>query len=226
VLRVEHLSKSFDGPPSTNGSAPPRLEVLRDVSFEIRPGESASIAGASGSGKSTLLYICGGLDRPTGGRVLLDDVDPHQLAVKALATFRNTRVGFVFQDHCLLPQCSVLENALTPTIVNGTTADDVTRAKTLLDRVGLSKRLDHRPAELSGGEKQRVAIARALVRQPALVLCDEPTGNLDRETAESVTALLLELHAQLQTILVVVTHNPDLAARCGKQFQLVDGRLA
>jgi lipoprotein-releasing system ATP-binding protein len=226
VLRVEHLSKSFDGPASANGGAPPRLEVLRDVSFTLKPGASASIVGASGSGKSTLLYICGGLDRPTGGRVLLGDVDPHQLAVKALAAFRNTRVGFVFQDHCLLPQCSVLENALTPTIVNGTTADDVKRARTLLERVGLSKRLDHRPAELSGGEKQRVAIARALVREPALVLCDEPTGNLDRETAEAVTALLLELHAQLQTILVVVTHNPDLATRCGRQFRLVDGTLA
>ena len=226
MLRVEHLSKSFDGPASANGSAPSRLDVLRDVSFEMRPGESASIVGASGSGKSTLLYICGGLDRPTGGRVVLADVDPHQLAVNALAAFRNTRVGFVFQDHCLLPQCSVLENVLTPTIVSGTTAEDVKRATTLLDRVGLSRRLDHRPAELSGGEKQRVAIARALVREPALVLCDEPTGNLDRETAESVTALLLELHAQLQTILVVVTHNPDLASRCARQFRLVDGTLA
>jgi lipoprotein-releasing system ATP-binding protein len=225
VLRVDHLSKSFDGPSSGNGSAPARLDVLRDVSFALAPGESASIVGASGSGKSTLLYICGGLDRPSGGTVTLGDTNPHQLDTKALAAFRNARVGFVFQDHCLLPQCSVLENALTPTIVTGTTKADVDRARTLLDRVGLSKRLNHRPAELSGGEKQRVAIARALVREPALLLCDEPTGNLDRETADSVTGLLLELHAQLKTILVIVTHNPDLAARCGKQFRLVDGTL-
>ncbi len=226
MLRVEHLSKSFDGPPAANGQPASRLDVLRDVSLTLSPGESASIVGASGSGKSTLLYICGGLDRPTGGRVTLGDTDPHQLDVRRLAAFRNRRVGFVFQDHCLLPQCSVLENALTPTIVTGTAKDDIDRARTLLDRVGLSKRLDHRPAELSGGEKQRVAIARALVRQPALVLCDEPTGNLDRETAESVTALLLELHAQFQTITVVVTHNPELAAKCGRQFRLVDGKLA
>ena len=200
MLRVEHLSKSFDGPPSANGQPPARLDVLRDVSLTLKPGDSASIVGASGSGKSTLLYICGGLDRPTAGTVTLGDINPHTLDAKALAAFRNRRVGFVFQDHCLLPQCSVLENVLTPTIVTGTTKDDIDRARTLLDRVGLSKRLDHQPAELSGGEKQRVAIARALVRQPALLLCDEPTGNLDRETAESVTALLLELHAQLQTI--------------------------
>jgi lipoprotein-releasing system ATP-binding protein len=226
VLRVEQLSKVFALPSSANGSAAPPLEVLRGVSFTLRPGESASIVGASGSGKSTLLYIVGGLDRPSGGRVTVGDVDPHQLDPKALAAFRNTRVGFVFQDHCLLPQCSVIENVLTPTVVSGTKAQDIELARTLLDRVGLSKRLDHRPAELSGGEKQRVAIARALVRQPQLVLCDEPTGNLDRETAEDVAALLLELHRKLQTILVIVTHNPELAARCAKQFTLVDGRLA
>jgi lipoprotein-releasing system ATP-binding protein len=226
VLRVENLSKVFAVPGSSNGAGAPSLDVLRGVSFALEPGESASIVGASGSGKSTLLYIVGGLDRPSGGTVTLGGVDPHQLAPAALAAFRNTRVGFVFQDHCLLPQCSVIENVLTPTVVSGTTAEDLARARTLLDRVGLSKRLDHRPAELSGGEKQRVAIARALVRQPQLVLCDEPTGNLDREAAEAVAALLLELHERLQTILVIVTHNPELAARCAKRFTLVDGRLA
>jgi lipoprotein-releasing system ATP-binding protein len=225
VLRVEGLTKAFDGPAGGHGAAP-RLDVLRGVSFTLSPGESASIVGASGSGKSTLLYIVGGLDRPTGGTVTLDDVNPHTLDAKAVAAFRNARVGFVFQDHCLLPQCSVIENVLTPTVVTGSTSQDLDRARMLLDRVGLSTRLDHRPAQLSGGEKQRVAIARALVRQPALVLCDEPTGNLDRGTAESVTALLLELHAQLKTILVVVTHNPDLAARCDRRFTLVDGRFA
>jgi lipoprotein-releasing system ATP-binding protein len=226
VLRIEGLTKAFTVPGSPNGAGAPPLEVLRGVSFTLEPGESASIVGASGSGKSTLLYIVGGLDRPSGGRVTVGDVDPHQLAPAALAAFRNTRVGFVFQDHCLLPQCSVIENVLTPTIVSGTTADDLERARTLLDRVGLSKRLEHRPAELSGGEKQRVAIARALVRQPQLVLCDEPTGNLDRETAEDVAALLLELHERLRTILLIVTHNPELAARGAKRFTLVDGRLA
>ena len=225
MLRVDGLTKAFDGPASVNG-APPRLDVLRGVSFTLQPGESASIVGASGSGKSTLLYIVGGLDRPTGGTVTLGDVNPHTLDTKALAAFRNAKLGFVFQDHCLLPQCTVIENVLTPTIVTGTTKDDLDRARMLLDRVGLAARLDHRPAQLSGGEKQRVAIARALVRQPSLVLGDEPTGNLDRETAESVTALLLELHQQLKTILVIVTHNPDLAARCGRQFTLVDGRFA
>ena len=226
MLRVDGLSKVFAAPGSSNGAGAPPLEVLRGVSFVLEPGESASIVGASGSGKSTLLYIVGGLDRPSGGTVTIGDVDPHRLAPAALAAFRNTRVGFVFQDHCLLPQCSVIENVLTPTVVSGTTAEDLERARTLLDRVGLSKRLDHRPAELSGGEKQRVAIARALVRQPQLVLCDEPTGNLDRETAEGVAALLLELHERLRTILVIVTHNPELAARCAKRFTLVDGRLA
>jgi lipoprotein-releasing system ATP-binding protein len=225
VLRVDDLSKVF-AVPGSNGAGAPALDVLRGVTFALQPGESASIVGASGSGKSTLLYIVGGLDRPSGGKVTIGDVDPHRLDAKALAAFRNTRVGFVFQDHCLLPQCSVIENVLTPTVVSGTTAEDLERARTLLDRVGLSKRLDHRPAELSGGEKQRVAIARALVRQPQLVLCDEPTGNLDRGSAEAVAALLLELHEKLRTILVIVTHNPELAARCATRFTLVDGRLA
>jgi len=224
VLRVDGLTKAFDGPAGANGAT--RLDVLRGVTFTLQTGESASIVGASGSGKSTLLYIVGGLDRPTGGTVTLGDVNPHTLDTKALAAFRNAKLGFVFQDHCLLPQCTVIENVLTPTIVTGTTKDDLDRARMLLDRVGLASRLDHRPAQLSGGEKQRVAIARALVRQPSLVLGDEPTGNLDRETAESVTTLLLELHQQLKTILVIVTHNPELAARCGRQFTLVDGRFA
>ena len=225
MLRVEHLSKSFDGPPSANGHPPARLDVLRDVSLTLSAGDSASIVGASGSGKSTLLYICGGLDRPTAGTVTLGDTNPHTLDAKALAAFRNRRVGFVFQDHCLLPQCSVLENALTPTIVTGTTKDDLDRARMLLDRVGLSSRLDHRPAELSGGEKQRVAIARALVRQPSLVLCDEPTGNLDRAAAENVASVLLDLHKRQQTILVIVTHSPQLAERCPIRFELRDKTL-
>jgi lipoprotein-releasing system ATP-binding protein len=218
VLRVTDLSRSY---PTPQGP----LHVLRGVDLTLAPGESASIVGASGSGKSTLLYILGALDTPTSGEVVLDGVNPHRLDARSVASFRNTKVGFVFQDHCLLPQCSVLENVLTPTIVGGTTAADIERARTLLDRVGLAGRLTHRPAELSGGEKQRVAIARALVRQPQMVLCDEPTGNLDRATAETVSDLLVELHQRLQATMVVVTHNAELAAKCQQQFALQDGRL-
>jgi lipoprotein-releasing system ATP-binding protein len=218
MLRVEGLTRAFDTPQGA-------LTVLQGVSLTLAAGESAAIMGASGSGKSTFLYIVGGLDRPTAGRVALDDVDPHRLSPIDLAAFRNRRVGFVFQDHCLLPQCSVIENVLVPTVVSGTSAADIARATMLLERVGLSGRLTHRPAELSGGEKQRVAIARALVREPKLLLCDEPTGNLDRQTADAVSALLLELHEKLQTILVIVTHNAELAARCQRPFELVDGQL-
>jgi lipoprotein-releasing system ATP-binding protein len=219
MLEITSLAKSY---PTPHGP----IEVLRGLSLSLAPGESASIVGASGSGKSTLLYIVGGLDVPTSGQVLLDGVNPHRLEPAKLASFRNQRVGFVFQDHCLLPQCSVLENVLAPTIVSGTSQADVERARTFVERVGLAARVDHRPAELSGGEKQRVAIARALVREPTLLLCDEPTGNLDRRTAESVSTLLLELHERLKTILVIVTHNPDLAAKCRRPFELVDGALA
>jgi lipoprotein-releasing system ATP-binding protein len=218
MLLVSALTKSY---PTPQGPLP----VLRGVNLTLAPGESASIMGASGSGKSTLLYVVGGLDTPTSGQVTLSGVDPHRLAPKALAAFRNRSVGFVFQDHCLLPQCSVIENVLAPTIVSGTSQSDIDRARSLLDRVGLSGRTDHRPAELSGGEKQRVAIARALVREPALLLCDEPTGNLDRHTAESVSALLLELHQKAQTILVIVTHNPELGALCGRQVELASGTI-
>ena len=218
MLEITRLTKSF---PTPQGP----IDVLRGVTLTLTPGESASIVGASGSGKSTLLYIVGGLDAPSSGQVLLDGVNPHRLKPAELASFRNRRVGFVFQDHCLLPQCSVLENVLAPTIVSGTTSDDLDRARSFVERVGLGARVGHRPAELSGGEKQRVAIARALVREPAMVLCDEPTGNLDRHTAESVSALLLELHERMKTILVIVTHNAELAARCGRPFELVDGML-
>jgi lipoprotein-releasing system ATP-binding protein len=218
MLSVSSLTKSYDTPQGP-------LAVLRGVSLQLAAGESASIVGASGSGKSTLLYVVGGLDTPTSGEVTLDGVNPHRLAPRELARFRNTRVGFVFQDHCLLPQCSVLENVLAPTLVTGTTAADIDRARGLLDRVGLGARTSHRPAELSGGEKQRAAIARALVREPALLLCDEPTGNLDRHTAESVSSLLLELHQRSQAILVIVTHNPELAALCQRQMEISDGAL-
>ncbi|MCE9603898.1 MAG: ABC transporter ATP-binding protein [Planctomycetia bacterium] len=202
------------------------LSVLRGASLELSAGENAVILGPSGSGKSTLLYIIGTLDQPTSGRVALDSVDPFALAEPALATFRNRRLGFVFQDHHLLPQCSVLENVLVPTLADGgATNESVARARKLLDRVGLADRLEHRPAELSGGERQRVAIARALLLKPALLLADEPTGNLDRTTAAQIGDLLLELPRDEGTMLLVVTHSLELAARFQRRLELDDGRL-
>ena len=181
--------------------------------------------GPSGSGKSTLLHILGALDTPSSGSVTLDGANPFELDEKGLASFRNEKVGFVFQDHCLLPQCSVLENVLTPTLVSRTNTDRTERARNLLDQVGLSERLDHRPAELSGGEKQRVALARALINEPLLLLCDEPTGNLDRKAADVVASLLLELHSRQNTILIVVTHSVELASKLPVSFELIEQRL-
>ena len=183
------------------------------------------IMGPSGSGKSTLLYILGTLESPTSGTVTLEGQNPFQLGEKQLAAFRNQKVGFVFQDHCLLPQCSVLENVLAPTLVAETKDNFTERARTLLQQVGLSERLEHRPAELSGGEKQRVAIARALICQPLLLLCDEPTGNLDRASADNVASLLLDLHKQQNTILIVVTHSPELAAKFPTRFEMRERQL-
>jgi lipoprotein-releasing system ATP-binding protein len=217
VLRVDRLSKHYSSPDGP-------LPILDDVSLELAPGEAVAVMGPSGSGKSTLLNILGTLDTPSSGTVTLDGQNPFTLAEPALAAFRNKQVGFVFQDHSLLPQCTVLENVLAPTLV-ARDGDHLERAEELLNRVGLSHRLTHRPSELSGGEKQRVAIARALVRRPRLLLCDEPTGNLDHRAAESVAALLLDLHRQQQTILVVVTHSQDLAAHLPRRFDLLDGRL-
>jgi len=213
VLTVSSVTKDY---PTPTGP----LRILENVSFSMAPGEAAAIMGPSGSGKSTLLYILGALDRPTGGNVTLGGEDPFTLKANALAAFRNRRIGFVFQDHALLPQCSVLENVLVPTLVGTPDPDAPSRAKALVDRVGLGSRLGHRPAQLSGGEKQRVAIARALIRQPQLLLCDEPTGNLDAESANAVATLLFELHQAQKTVLVVVTHSDTLAARFPTRFQL------
>jgi lipoprotein-releasing system ATP-binding protein len=218
VLQVEHLAKRYTSPEGP-------LAVLEDVSFTLAPGDAMAVMGPSGSGKSTLLNILGTIDVPSSGRVTLDGRDPFALDARALAAFRNRTIGFVFQDHTLLPQCTVLENVLTPTLV----ADDgdcSARARELLDRVGLSHRLLHRPAELSGGEKQRVALARALIMRPRLLLCDEPTGNLDARSADMVASLLLELHRSQQNMLVVVTHSLDLAGRLPRVFELGEGRLA
>jgi len=218
LLKVENISKDY---PSPRG----KLSILSDVSLLLSQGEAISIMGPSGSGKSTLLYILGALEPPTSGTVTLDGQDPFQLNARQLAAFRNKEIGFIFQDHCLLPQCSVIENVLTPTLVskNHNHADD--RARKLIEQVGLRERIDHRPAELSGGEKQRVALARALIMKPQLVLCDEPTGNLDQKSAEAIASLFLELHERQQTILIVVTHNPELAARFPRRLELKDRRL-
>jgi lipoprotein-releasing system ATP-binding protein len=213
MLEISNVTKQY---PSPRGP----LIVLSGVSLALNRGEAAAIMGPSGSGKSTLLYIAGALEPPTAGTVTLGGVNPYTISEKELAAFRNQSIGFVFQDHCLLPQCSVLENVLVPTLVANDRAGYPARARELLRQVGLEDRLDHRPAELSGGEKQRVALARALILRPALLLCDEPTGNLDESSAEMVAALLLELHARQQTILIVVTHNPTLAARFPKQYEL------
>jgi lipoprotein-releasing system ATP-binding protein len=201
------------------------LPILQDISFTLSPGDSASIMGPSGCGKSTLLYLLGALEPPTSGTVTLHGENPFELSERELAAFRNTRVGFVFQDHLLLPQCTVLENVLVPTLVGEPIAHVTERAADLVEQVGLKERMDHRPAELSGGERQRVALARALIRQPPLVLCDEPTGNLDRESAETVTSLLFQLHRSQETILLVVTHNATLAERCRVRYRLDRQRL-
>jgi lipoprotein-releasing system ATP-binding protein len=219
MLEVREVSKEY---PSPAGS----INILSGISLTLQPGESASIVGPSGSGKSTLLYILGALEPPSHGQVLLDGRDPFRLDERSLAAFRNEAIGFVFQDHHLLPQCSVLENVLIPTLVarNGSW-DFEKRAVALLDQVGLGARMRHRPSELSGGEKQRVALARALIRQPRLLLCDEPTGNLDNESTEVVASLLLELHRTWQAILIVVTHNLELASRLSRVYRLSAGRL-
>jgi lipoprotein-releasing system ATP-binding protein len=195
------------------------------VSLSLAPGDAAAIMGPSGSGKSTLLYILGALEPPTSGSVTLEGTNPFSLSRKQLAAFRNKQIGFVFQDHCLLPQCSVIENVLVPTIVGADESASGVRARRLVEQVGLSHRITHLPGQLSGGEKQRVALARALVRQPQLLLCDEPTGNLDRTSAESVAMLLLELQRAQRAILIVVTHSPDLAARFPIRYDLVDRTL-
>lgn len=218
MLKVENVSKEY---PTPKGP----LKILSGISLSLSPGDSISIMGPSGSGKSTLLYILGALEPPTTGTVTLNGKNPFVLKQKELATFRNKEIGFIFQDHCLLPQCSVLENVLTPTLVSRGGDDQVRAARTLLEQVSLADRLDHRPAELSGGEKQRVALARALIMKPQLLLCDEPTGNLDHKSAGAVAGLLLELHQRQQTILVVVTHNAELAARFPERYELTDQRL-
>lgn len=220
-LKVSAVAKRYSTPRGL-------LTVLEEVTFSLAPGDAATITGPSGSGKSSLLYMLGALEPPTSGTVTLGGRDPFTLTPDALADFRNREVGFVFQEHCLLPQCSVLENVLVPTLVAGEDVagdgpNDAMRARELVGQVGLGDRVDHRPAELSGGEKQRVAIARALIRQPQLLLCDEPTGNLDQASAATVAELLLDLHRRQRNILVVVTHSPRLADAFPIRFEIEGG---
>lgn len=218
MLEVTHVNKQY---PTPHGA----LNVLSDISLSLSPGDAAAIMGPSGSGKSTLLYILGALEPPTAGTVTLDGQNPFELDTRGAAVFRNREIGFVFQDHCLLPQCTVLENVLIPTLVGQTDPDDAHRARALIEEVGLGDRADHRPAALSGGEQQRAAIARALIRKPRLLLCDEPTGDLDRASAKNVASMLLDLHRRDKTILIIVTHSVELASKCPIRFELTDGRL-
>jgi lipoprotein-releasing system ATP-binding protein len=218
LLEVSNVTKEY---PTPRGS----LTVLSGVSLNLARGDAVSIMGPSGSGKSTLLHIIGALEPPTSGSVTLDGTNPYKLDERSLAAFRNQKIGFVFQDHCLLAQCSVIENVLMPTLVAESKNNFTERAQTLLEQVRLSDRITHRPAELSGGEKQRVAVARAMINEPLLLLCDEPTGNLDHKSAETVADMLFELHARQQTILIVVTHSAELAARFPKQFDMHDEQL-
>ncbi len=218
-LNVQHVAKSFP-------TAGDPLEVLTDVSLELCGGDSLAIVGPSGSGKSTLLQILGTLDHPDSGCVLINDTDPFSLDQTQLAAFRNAQIGFVFQDHHLLPQLTVIENVLVPSLAGGRpSGEQLSRATELLDSVGLGDRVGHLPGELSGGERERVAIARALLMQPSLILADEPTGNLDRRTAESVTELLLRLQQASGAILITVTHSDSLSAAMQQRRELVDGKL-
>jgi lipoprotein-releasing system ATP-binding protein len=218
LLKAEHISKDYPTPAGP-------LRIVSDVSLELPQGSAVSIMGPSGSGKSTLLYMLGALEPPSNGTITLDGQNPFVLDAKQLAAFRNQRIGFVFQDHCLLPQCSVIENVLTPTLVASPNGAVDERARNLLNEVGLAERVTHLPAQLSGGEKQRVALARALIMKPRLLLCDEPTGNLDQKSAEVVAGMLLDIHKEANTILIVVTHSADLAARFPQRFELRNQHL-
>jgi len=218
-LVVDGVAKSFPTPAGP-------LPVLRNVSLHLSRGDSVAVVGPSGSGKSTLLQILGTLDRPDAGSVRIDGKDPFELGEQPLARFRNQTIGFIFQDHQLLPHLNVIENVLIPALAIGRpSAEDTARAESLLESVGLVDRRGHRPGELSGGQRERVAIARALVMNPTLILADEPTGNLDRTTAASMTELMLQLQADHEAVLVTVTHSETLAGAMNARKELVDGEL-
>jgi lipoprotein-releasing system ATP-binding protein len=223
LLKLTCVTRRYDAPGKSGA-----LTVLDDISLEVAHGESVAIIGPSGSGKSTLLQIIGTLDRPTGGSVVLNGKDLSTLNDQQVAAVRNRQIGFVFQSHYLLPQCTVLENVLVPTLACEEAAlrdGGSARAGRLLRRVGLGERLSHRPGELSGGERQRVAVVRALINQPPLLLADEPTGSLDQTSARELGQLLLELNREENVALIIVTHARELARRMGRVLELKDGKL-
>ena len=223
MLELVHVAKRYDSPGDKQG-----LSVLKDITLKVQPGRSLSVIGPSGSGKSTLLNIMGALDHPTGGQVLFDGQDLAVLGEKELAQIRNKQIGFVFQLHHLLPQCTVLENVLVPTLADKkrpSMKEVNERAENLLERVGLKEFLLYRPGELSGGQRQRVAVVRALINNPKLLLADEPTGSLDKDSSENIAELLVELNKSEKVTLIVVTHSIGLAERMGQVMELSDGLL-
>jgi lipoprotein-releasing system ATP-binding protein len=218
ILQCKKLTKRYQGELD--------VEVLKGVDLAITAGERVAIMGVSGSGKSTLMHLLGGLDKPTSGEVILDGVNINQINTTKLARLRNKSLGFIYQSHHLLGEFTVLENAAMPLLIAGLTVKEAkTRAIALLDRVGLGHRIEHKPGELSGGERQRAAIARALINKPSVILADEPTGNLDTKTADSVYQLMLELNQELNISILVVTHDHSLAARMGKVLHMEDGLI-
>lgn len=218
MIEVQKIFKSY-------GNGTKRVEVLKGVDLTFYPGERAAIVGASGVGKTTLLHVLGTLDRPTAGKVLFEGKDIYTLNEKDLAFFRNREIGFVFQFHHLLPEFNALENTMMPCLIQGISKEEsISRAEAILTLVGLNERFSHKPGELSGGEQQRVAVARALVLEPKVLLADEPTGNLDTKTGESVFDLLQEMNRIKGVTLVVVTHNLKLAEKLSRQIQLIDGK--
>lgn len=219
MIQLDNLSKTF----IKDGN---RIEVLRELNFNIVQGQSLAILGVSGSGKSTLIHILGALDHPTSGTVLFDDVNVFDWNEKKLADFRNRKIGFVFQFHNLLPEFSCLENTMMPAMIQGLPHREAKeRAELILDEVGLSNRLTHKPGELSGGEQQRVAVARALINEPEIILADEPTGNLDTETGKKIEDLLVRFNQTKKITLIVVTHNKSLADRMSQSIGLKDGKI-
>ena len=218
-IRIENLVKSYKQGPRT-------VEALRGISLVFMGGESVAIVGASGAGKTTLVHILGTIDRPSGGRVLFDGEDVFTMGEKALARFRNRTVGFIFQFHHLLPEFTALENTMMPALIQGMRQKEAQRqAEGILEQVGLRNRMSHKPGELSGGEQQRVAVARSLILEPDVLLADEPTGNLDRETGEGVYRLIEQLNKERGITTIIVTHNEDIASRLPRRVRLVDGRV-
>lgn len=224
ILEIEKISKTYQSPAGDQA-----IIVLKDLSMILTSGEIAAVTAPSGAGKSTLLNLIGGLDRPDNGRILFQGKDIAKFADLELAKYRNSDIGFVFQEHHLLPQCTVIENVLLPTIPAISESNPKAKynqAEKILDQVGLTERKHHLPGQLSGGERQRVALARALINEPSLLLADEPTGSLDRINSEKLMALLREVNRQFNTSLIVVTHSEDLAKQADRCLKLIDGKLA